>query len=57
LNDLHTELAALSSQSRHDLVAGATHGSLVHNRDHAQVTIAAINQVVAATRTGQPLAP
>jgi pimeloyl-ACP methyl ester carboxylesterase len=57
LNDLHTELAALSSQSRHDLVAGATHGSLVHNRDHAQATIAAINQVVDATRTGQPLQP
>jgi len=56
LNDLHTELAALSSQSRHDLVAGATHGSLVHNRDHAQVTIAAINQVVEAARAGQPLA-
>jgi pimeloyl-ACP methyl ester carboxylesterase len=57
LNDLHKELAALSSQSRHDIVAGATHGSLIHNRDHAQMTIAAINQVVEAARTGQPLQP
>jgi pimeloyl-ACP methyl ester carboxylesterase len=57
LNDLHTELGALSSESRHDLVAGATHGSLVHNREHAQATIDAILQVVEAARTGLPLAP
>jgi hypothetical protein len=57
LNGLHAELAGLSTDSSHRLVEGATHGSLVHDRDHAQATITAIEAVLTAIQTGQPLAP
>jgi pimeloyl-ACP methyl ester carboxylesterase len=57
LNELHAEIAALSSNSSHREVAGAMHGSLVHDRQHAQAVIDAIIQVIAAVRTHQPLAP
>ena len=53
---LQDELAALSSNSRHRIVAGTTHTSLVDDRTGAQATIAAIDAVVVAARTGQPLA-
>jgi pimeloyl-ACP methyl ester carboxylesterase len=56
LNTLHAELATLSSNSIHREVAGATHGSLVHQHTHAQAAIDAIRQVVEAVRTHQPLA-
>lgn len=57
LNELHAELAGLSANSSHRLVEGATHGSLVHNQDDAQATIAAIEAVLTAIQTGQPLTP
>jgi pimeloyl-ACP methyl ester carboxylesterase len=56
LNSLHAELTTLSSNSIHREVAGATHGSIVHDRNHAQAAIDAIRQVVEAVRTDQPLA-
>jgi len=55
LNELHAELAGLSADSSHRIVEGATHGSLVHNQGDAQATIAAIEAVLKAIRTGQPL--
>ena len=57
LNELHAELAGLSTNSRHRIVEGATHGSLVHNRDDAQATIAAIEAVLRAIQTGQAVGP
>jgi pimeloyl-ACP methyl ester carboxylesterase len=54
---LQAELVHLSSNSVQRIVAGATHPSIVTDRQHAQVTIAAIQQVVEAARTGQPLHP
>jgi hypothetical protein len=53
--ELQDELAALSSNSQHRVIAGATHESLVYKQDDAQSTIAAILQVVEAARTGTPL--
>jgi pimeloyl-ACP methyl ester carboxylesterase len=50
------ELARLSSNSVQRIVDGATHSSLQIKRAEAQITSAAILQVVAAVRTGQPLA-
>ena len=51
LNELHAELAGLSTNGSHRIVEGATHGSLVHNRDDAQATIGAIEAVLTATQT------
>jgi hypothetical protein len=55
LNALHKELTALSSNSVHQVVEGATHGSLLHDHQHAQATSTAIRQVVNAARSRQPL--
>ncbi len=52
---LNREQAALSSNSIHRVVVGASHTSLVNNREHAQTTIALIRQVVEAARTEKPL--
>ncbi len=54
-NELHAELAALSTNSLHRVVEGTTHASLTFNREHAHETSAAILQVVESVRTGQPL--
>jgi pimeloyl-ACP methyl ester carboxylesterase len=48
-------LAALSSNSVHRVVAGATHQSLVADREHAAVTAEAIVQVVSSVRSAAPL--
>lgn len=53
--DLQLELAALSSNSRYQVVEDATHLSLVHNQQHAQSTIAAILEVIQAIREEKPL--
>ena len=55
MNQLHAELAALSSNSWHCVVEGATHASLVHDRRDARSTTAAIRAVLTAARTGKPL--
>ena len=49
-------LAALSANSLHHVVPGATHQSLVDTPDHAAVVSRAIVDVVEAVRTGAPLA-
>jgi pimeloyl-ACP methyl ester carboxylesterase len=53
--EMQDELAALSTDTAHHIVEGATHGSL--QTEHAALTSAAIGQVVQAVRTGRPLAP
>ena len=53
--ELQEELAALSSDSVHRVVEGATHGSLLDDQRDAQVTSMAILEVVEAVRNGQPL--
>ncbi len=49
------EMATLSTNSRHDVVPGATHQSLVEDPEHAAAVSRAIRDVVAAVRTGEPL--
>ena len=49
------ELAALSDNSVHLVVAGASHQSLLDNQADAAVSSQAITQVVDAARTGAPL--
>lgn len=56
LTALQAELPKLSSNSVHLTVQGATHDGLVCRREHALVVADAIRQVVAAARSGQPLA-
>jgi pimeloyl-ACP methyl ester carboxylesterase len=50
-----TELAALSTNSVHLVVAGASHQSLLDNQAAAAVSSQAITAVVDAARTGAPL--
>ena len=49
------DLAALSDNSIHLVVAGASHQSLLDNQPDAAVASQAIAQVVDAARTGAPL--
>ena len=53
--EMQDELAALSPNSIHRVVEGATHESLLYDKGDAQVTSAAIEQVVEAVRTDRPL--
>ena len=53
---LQSELAALSTNSSHQVVGGATHTSVVDDPGHALVTSAAILEVVDAVRNNRPLA-
>ncbi len=48
-------LAALSTDSVHRVVDGASHAALVGDEAHAATTSQAILEVVSAVRTGQPL--
>jgi len=57
LNELHAELAGLSTNSSHLIVEAATHGSLVHDQNYAQVTINAVQAVLRSVQTAQPLTP
>jgi pimeloyl-ACP methyl ester carboxylesterase len=54
-DNLQSELAALSTDSTHLVVEGAGHSTLQTDRQDAQVTSAAIEQMVEAVRTDQPL--
>jgi pimeloyl-ACP methyl ester carboxylesterase len=54
--ELQDELAALSSDSIHHVVEGATHESLLYESRDAQVTGAAILEVVEVVRNDEPLA-
>ena len=53
--EMQKELATLSPNSIHRVVEGATHVSLLYDEGDAQVTSAAIDQVVEAVRTDRPL--
>jgi pimeloyl-ACP methyl ester carboxylesterase len=53
---LQHELAALSTNSTYQEIAGANHISLVTNEQYAALVSQAIIQVVEAARTGQPVA-
>jgi len=52
---MQDELASLSSNSIHRVVEGATHESLLYDKEDAQVTSAEIKQVVEAVRAGRHL--
>ena len=43
---LQAELAALSSNSRHQIVQGASHNSLIDDREMSLITVDAIRQVL-----------
>ena len=53
--DMQDKLAALSSDSIHRVVKGATHTSLLYERSDSQATSAAIVEVVSAARNDRPL--
>jgi pimeloyl-ACP methyl ester carboxylesterase len=53
--DMQDKLATLSSNSIHRVVKGATHTSLVHDKNDSQATSAAVVEVAEAVRRGQPL--
>jgi pimeloyl-ACP methyl ester carboxylesterase len=53
--EMQEELAALSPNSVHHVVGGATHESLLYEGREARVSSAAIEQVVQAVRTDRPL--
>jgi hypothetical protein len=55
-NEINGELAKLSTNSVHRVVQGAEHQDLARKREHAEVTMNAIQEVVQAVRTGQQLA-
>jgi pimeloyl-ACP methyl ester carboxylesterase len=52
--ELQDDLATLSSDSRHRVVEGATHVSVLDDRSDAQATSAAIAGVVSAVRDDRP---
>jgi pimeloyl-ACP methyl ester carboxylesterase len=52
LTRLQAELLSLSSNSRHITVAGATHYTLVSEREHAAVVSGAIRAVISAAGSG-----
>lgn len=49
------DLATLSANSLHQTVAGASHESLVAEKQHAEVVATAVRQVLEAVQTGQQL--
>jgi hypothetical protein len=49
-------MAGLSTNSVHRVVAGATHQTLLADRDDAREVSRAIHDVVVAVRTSRPLA-
>jgi hypothetical protein len=55
LTALQAELPALSSNSVHRVVEGATHEGLVAKHEHALLVVDAIRQVIEAARPGQAL--
>jgi len=53
--DLQDDLTTLSTNSKHRVVEGATHTSVLYEQSDAQATSAAIVEVVEAVRDDQPL--
>jgi len=56
LTGLQAELPVLSTNSLHHTVEGATHESLVAEREHALVVVEAVRRVLEAAQTSRPLA-
>ncbi len=56
LTSLQDELPTLSSNSVHYTETGSTHEALVAEREHAQVVVNAIQEVIKSAETGKPLA-
>jgi pimeloyl-ACP methyl ester carboxylesterase len=54
--DMEDEMAALSTNSVQQVVEGASHMGFATHPEHAAITTRAINRVVDAVRSGQPLA-
>ena len=54
--EMQLELAQLSTNSLQRVVEGATHSSVIIEEEDAQTTIDAIQRVVEAVRSGEPLA-
>jgi pimeloyl-ACP methyl ester carboxylesterase len=52
---MEDEMAALSTNSEQQVVAGASHMSFATRPEHAAITTRAINRVVDGVRSGQPL--
>ena len=52
---MQEELAALSTNSIHRVVEGATHESLLYEKGDSQASSAAIEQVIEAARKDRPL--
>lgn len=57
LSESQSELPALSSNSRHQIVLEATHESLISQRKHALEVAGAIRWVLEEAGTGMPAAP
>jgi hypothetical protein len=53
--DMEDEMAALSTNSVQQVVEGASHMGFATHPEHAAITTRAINRVVDAVRSGQPL--
>ena len=51
----HEELTALSTNSAHRVVDGATHEELILEQDDAAATTEAVLDVVSSVRSGEPL--
>ena len=54
-SEAQDKLAALSTNSRHQTAAGATHTALLEEKDFASVTSGAIGAVVQAARSGETI--
>ena len=51
----HEELTALSTNSAHRVVDGATHEALILEQDDAAATTEAVLDVVSSVRSGEPV--
>jgi hypothetical protein len=55
LTQLQATLPALSSNSMHLTVQGATHENLIANRENVVIVVDAIRRVIESAQTGEPL--
>jgi hypothetical protein len=53
--DMEDEMAALSTNSVQQVVEGASHMGFATRPEHAAITVRAVNRVIDAVRSGQPL--
>ena len=48
------QMATLSANTSHRVIAGATHGSLMEDEDDASAVISALHDVLVSMRTSRP---